>query len=227
MLYLLHGNRGEARDFTDEAHVRETADDLIRRGEIPPALIVMPDAGSSWYVDRRERMETAFLEDLLPEVERSLPALGSRRGRVIAGVSMGGYGALRFVLERPDLFAAAALLSPAIYVPVPPNFSPARRDGPFGAHGFDPADWRALNYPSLFDGYLRAGTPVPLYLFSGRDDELDIAGETRTLDALLTKSGQPHELHFLPGGHSWSVWRAALPDALRYVFRFASPPVAR
>ena len=88
---------------------------------MPPAVVVLPSATTSWYVDRKEPMETAFLKDLLPEVERRFRVINERMGRVIGGVSMGGYGALRFALKNPEMFASAALVSPAIYVPEPPD----------------------------------------------------------------------------------------------------------
>jgi S-formylglutathione hydrolase FrmB len=93
---------------------------------------VMPDAGTSWFVDAREKMESAVIDDLIPEVERTLRVLKSRDGRLIGGLSMGGYGALRFALKYPESFAAAALLSPAIYDPLPPPNSSARTVGVFG-----------------------------------------------------------------------------------------------
>jgi S-formylglutathione hydrolase FrmB len=152
VLYLLHGNGGTRDDWVQKGRIQRTADSLIARREIPPTIIVMPDAGVSWYVDRREKMETAIIRDLLSDVEQNLRALKSRDGRLIAGLSMGGYGALRFALKYPEMFAAAALLSPAIYDPLPPSNSSARTVGTFGEPGFDERVWKSLNYPALWQG---------------------------------------------------------------------------
>ena len=114
VLYLLHGNAQKASDWVTSGHIQETADKLIASGQMPAAIIVMPDAGTTWYVDRKEKMETAFFQDLIPQVEGSLRVLTIRDGRLVGGLSMGGFGALRFAFEYPEKFAAAALLSPAM-----------------------------------------------------------------------------------------------------------------
>jgi pimeloyl-ACP methyl ester carboxylesterase len=98
---------------------------------------------------------------------------------------MGGYGALRFVLKYPETFAAAGLLSPAIYDPEPPQASGARRVGVFGAPEFDPQVWQQLNYPALWDAFLAKKIAVPMYINSGDDDDYFIEAEATRLYTLL------------------------------------------
>jgi S-formylglutathione hydrolase FrmB len=224
VLYLLHGHGGDLYDWVNLGHIQQKADELIAHGDIPPALIVMPAAGSTWYVDRKEKMETAVIRDLVGDAERNFRALGVREGRLVAGLSMGGYGALRFVLKYPDMFAAAALLSPAIYDPEPPEASGARKAGVFGAPDFDPQVWKSLNYPALWDAFLAKKIAVPLYIDSGDDDSLFIEAEATRLYSLLRKNGQPAELRIVDGGHDWHVWESTIGDALRYIFRFSARP---
>jgi enterochelin esterase-like enzyme len=226
VLYLLHGNGGSGKVWVEEGKVQSLADSLIEKGDMPPAVIVMPDAGVSWYVDRKEKMETAMIRDLFPEVERSLRVLRSRDGRLIGGLSMGGYGSLRFVLKYPEMFAAAALLSPAIYDPLPPPNSGARKVGTFGSPDFDEQVWKSLNYPALWQGYLAKQRPVPMYINSGDDDEFMIEAEATKLYSLLRANGQPAELRIVDGGHSWAVWGSSLGDAMKYVFRYSAKPAA-
>ncbi|HDR9032464.1 TPA: esterase family protein, partial [Burkholderia vietnamiensis] len=147
VLYLLHGNAGNANDWITQGRLQVTADTLIERHEIPPVVIVMPQGGTDWYVDRKEKMQSAFLNDLLPEVEAHFAVSNQRAGRAIGGVSMGGFGALRFALLEPGLFCGAMLLSPAIYANEPPLNSAARYVGVFGDRQFDPRVWHELNYP--------------------------------------------------------------------------------
>lgn len=228
VLYLLHGNNGSRHDWVKFGKIQATADQLIAHGEIPPAIIVMPDAGVTWFVDRREKMETALIRDLIPDVESNFRALRSRDGRLIGGFSMGAYGSLRFALKYPELFAAAALLSPAIYDPVPPKNSGARRVGVFGAPDFDEQVWRSLNYPALWNAYLAKKMPVPLYINSGDDDEFMIEAEATQLYSLLRANRQPAELRIVNGGHAWAVWESTIGDAMKYIFRYADQPsVAR
>ena len=191
---------------------------------MPPAIIVMPDAGATWYVDRKEKMETAVIQDLVGDVQRNFRVIDARKGRLIAGLSMGGYGSLRFALKYPEMFAAAALLSPAIYDPEPPQSSGARRAGVFGAPEFDAQVWKQLNYPALWDAFLAKKIAVPMYINSGDDDDYFIEAEATRLYSLLRKNGQPAELRIVDGPHRWPVWESTIGDAMRYIFRYADRP---
>jgi enterochelin esterase-like enzyme len=224
VLYLLHGHGGKLSDWATLGHIQPTTDALIARGDIPPAIIVMPDAGSTWYVDRKEQMETAVMKDLIGDVQRTFRVIDARNGRLIAGLSMGGYGALRFVLKYPETFAAAGLLSPAIYDPEPPQSSGARRAGVFGAPEFDPQVWRQLNYPPLWDAFLAKKIAVPMYINSGDDDDYFIEAEATRLYTLLRKNGQPAELRIVDGPHRWPVWESTIADAMLYLFRYSARP---
>ena len=224
VLYLLHGNNGSRRDWVEKGKIQRTADALIASGEIPATIIVMPDAGATWFVDRREKMETAVVRDLIPEVEQEFRALRTRDGRLVGGLSMGGYGSLRFALKYPELFAAAALLSPAIYDPLPPKNSGARRAPPFATPDFDEQAWRDLNYPALWQAYLAKKTPVPMYINSGDDDEFMIEAEATRLYSLLRANRQPAELRIVDGAHTWAVWESTIGDALKYIFRYSARP---
>lgn len=226
VLYLLHGNGGSGHDWVDKGKVQAVADGLIASGDMPPAVIVMPDAGVTWFVDRKEKMETAVIRDLFPEVEKNLRVLRSRQGRLIGGLSMGGYGSLRFVLKHPEMFAAAALLSPAVYDPLPPPKSSARRVGVFGEPAFDEQVWKSLNYPSLWQSYLAKKIPVPMYINSGDDDEFMIEADATKLYSLLRANQQPAELRIVDGAHNWGVWGSTLGDAMKYVFRYSAKPAS-
>jgi enterochelin esterase-like enzyme len=225
VMYLLHGHNGTHNDWVVQGRIQPTVDELITSGQIPPAIIVMPDAGSTWYVDRKENMETAFLQDLMPDVEARFRTIGARNGRVIGGLSMGGYGSLRFALKYPEKFAAAALLSPAIYDPDPPESSGARRAGVFGAPEYDGEIWRQYNYPTLWDTYVAKKQPVPMYINSGDDDDFMIEADATKLYSLLRRNRQPAELRIVNGAHTWAVWESTIGDALKYVFRYASRPM--
>jgi len=231
VLYLLHGNGADRNEWTQKGRIRRTADALIEAGEIPPAIIVMPDAGATWYVDLKEQVESAFFLELIPVIEKNYRALGSRDARLVGGLSMGAYGALRYALKYPEKFHAAALLSPAVYNPEPPENSAARHARVFttlGGDGSFNADiWKAYNYPSLFDAFLRKGIKVPMYINSGDDDEFFIEGQAVQLYELLRRNRQPAELRIVNGRHEWAVWESTIGDALRYVFQGVRRPQAQ
>src|SRR4030095_4090445 len=71
VLSLLHGHNQDLYAWVNFGHIQPTADALIAHGEMPPAIIVMPDAGVSWFVDRKEKMETAVIQDLLGDVQHT------------------------------------------------------------------------------------------------------------------------------------------------------------
>ena len=228
VMYLLHGNDGARNDWPVKGNLLQTADQLIQTGQIPPAIIVMPDAGTTWYVDLKEKMETAFFNDLVPHVEGKYRTLKTRDGRVIGGLSMGGYGALRYVLKYPEKFQAAALLSPAIYNPEPPADSSARFVKVFAEPNADGAYsrtvWQSYNYPVLWEQFLAKKVSVPMYINSGDDDEFMIESEATQLYSLLRKNKQPAELRIVNGKHEWPVWESTVGDALKYVFRTVRRP---
>ncbi|HTH59292.1 MAG TPA: alpha/beta hydrolase family protein [Paraburkholderia sp.] len=218
VLYLLHGNNGNPVDWITQGQLQTTADTLIAQHEIPPVVIVIPQGGTDWYVDRKEKMETAFFHDLMPDVEAHFAVENRRGGRAIGGVSMGGFGALRYAMLHPDLFCDALLLSPAIYAGDPPPTSAARYVGVFGEHQFDPHVWRTLNYPALWNAYFAQPSRVPFFIASG-DDDLVIQAESSLLYTRLRRAGNPAALRIVDGGHVWPVWRQLLPDALKYTLR--------
>jgi len=221
VLYLLHGNGDDRGSWVRDGHIQQTADALIAAGDIPPCLIVMPDGGTSWYVDRKVRMESALIEDLIPDVEQHWRALARRDGRVVGGYSMGGYGAMRLALRYPERFAAAALLSPAIYDPLPPEHSAARKAGVFGAANFVPAIWKEYNYPALWNAYLARRLPVAMFIDSGDADPFGIEQEATRFYLRLRRDGQPAQLRIVHGAHDWSVWAGTIGDAMKYVFGHA------
>ncbi|MBS0339016.1 MAG: esterase family protein [Proteobacteria bacterium] len=231
VLYLLHGNGGDRNEWVQKGRIRRTADALIESGEIPPAIIVMPDAGTTWYVDLKEPIESAFFLELIPVIEKNYRALATRDARVIGGLSMGAYGALRYALKYPEKFQAAALLSPAVYNPEPPENSSARHVKVFALQGtdgaFSPQVWKAYNYPALWDAFLRTGLKVPMYINSGDDDEFFIEVQALQLYELLRKNRQPAELRIVNGRHEWAVWESTVGDALRYVFQGVRRPQAQ
>jgi enterochelin esterase-like enzyme len=223
VLYLLHGARDDERSWIDKGRILETADRLIAAGAIPPTLIVMPGCTASWWIDSaKQRAETMFWNELEPDVRARYRTIESRNGRLIAGLSAGGFGALRYALKHPDRFAAAAILSPAIYRKEPPVHSLARVLPPFlnEQGGFDVEAWGRLNYTALLPSYLKQDIRVPIYLVSGDRDELGIAAEAElAFSALRAHSPDDTQMRLVPGGHSWSVWADAIGDAMVFMYR--------
>lgn len=220
VIYLLHGASGDENDWTVKGGARETLDGLIKRGLIRPSVAVMPGNGTSWWVNGAvDKAETALMEELIPHVEARYKVAKDRAGRAIGGLSMGGYGSLNLALKHPERFCAAAIISPAIYDPVPPETSASRRTPQFVRNGqFDAELWKSLNYPAHLEAYKKAPQKVPMWIVSGDHDFLGIALMSAQLYWRLFQI-QPKqvELRVIDGDHEWMVFRDALPDGLRYV----------
>lgn len=226
VVYLLHGASGDEHDWTRKGGAVETLDGLIKRGLMRPSIAVMPSIGpQSWFADGAVyKMETALITELLPYVESRYRTGTARSERGIAGLSMGGFGALNLSLRHPQRFCAAGIISPAIYDPLPPDTSAARRAPQLMRDGkFDPELWKALNYPSHLEAYTKAAQKVPMWIVSGDHDALGIAQMSANLYWRILKI-QPKlaELRVIDGDHEWMVFRDALPDTLQYMDRMCA-----
>ncbi|MEU6714649.1 alpha/beta hydrolase-fold protein [Nonomuraea sp. NPDC046802] len=230
VLYLLHGRGDTMQAWT---RVKTVLDDMIRTRRIPPVIAVMPDAPWSergnWYVDSRHDggrpVETALTRDLVAHVDETYRTAPIRQARLVGGYSMGGAGALRFALAHQDLFSAAAVLSPAVYTPLPPSDSSARDYGAFGKgeERFSEEIYRALNYPALLPR-LDPDLPVRLFVAVGDDEYAnpDPADARHDLDfesaalynAARRSPALSAQLRVMDGGHDWSVWTPAFEQAM-------------
>lgn len=222
VLYLLHGSYGNEYDWVRNANLKKTVDKIINKGEIPPTIIIMPESKSWWVNGYNENAETAFIEDLIPHIDGNWRTIGAKEARLVSGLSAGGYGTVNFVLKYPELFAAGAALSPAVYVPEPPSHSSARTHPTFQKDGkFDPKKWEELNYTQYIDEYKEKGIKVPLYINSGDHDTFDIAYHAAVLyQKLREHQADLVEFRVVDGDHNWDVWRETFPEAMEYMYRF-------
>jgi len=228
VVYLLHGAQASAADWVDQGHVQEIADWLIKAHRLPPLLIVMPEGGTnSWYIDAPDggsgNVATAIEQDLPAYVERTWRARTDRRGRAIAGYSMGGYGALRFALMAPDRYAAAAAMSGAFWTQVTPETQFDERiqrifQGAFG-RPFDARRFVAAS-PMTLAGAMPHGAPVPaIYLTCGTSDRFHLDREQAVMAKRLAAMRIPVETALTPGDHDWETWSKALPAVLEFLAR--------
>jgi enterochelin esterase-like enzyme len=227
VLYLLHGANGDENEWLRRGDAKGTLDALIARRLIKPMVVVMPGHTASWWVDAAmEKGETALLKEVIPHAEGKYRIDAVRGNRLVAGNSAGGYGALNLAFKYPQMFAAAALLSPAIYETVPPSHSSGVRQPTFQRDGrFDPDLWKSLNYTAHIDAYKKSGVIVPLYINSGDHDTFGIALQAAILYEKL-RLFQPTavELRVVDGDHEWMVWRDTFAEALQFMNARISGP---
>lgn len=235
-LYLLHG-RGDT--MAAWQHVSSTLDALISEGRIPPMVVIMPDAPwnerGSWYTDSQYTgdaaggpglaVESGLVDDLVAHVDATYRTVPDRVARAVGGYSMGGAGALRLTLAHQDMFAAGIVLSPAVYVPLPPADSSTRDYGGYGVGDrlFDEGRFAELSYPAALSS-VDPSLPVHLFIAVG-DDEWpnpdpadaihDLTMEATTLyTAARRVPGVTAELRVLDGGHDWDVWDPAFAEGV-------------
>lgn len=227
VLYLLHGNLGTEDSWVRNGNIAETADTLIAAGKIPAQLIVVPADPRFWWADgAEEKALTAFVKELVPHVDQQYRTLTQREGRAIAGYSAGGFGTVNIALQYPQLFAAAAPLSPAVYIPVPPADSSATRQDTFVRDGeFDPELWQRNNWVSFIDAYRERGIVVPFYINTGDHDRFDIAYHA-TMFYMALREFQPDfaELRIFDGDHNFDAWGKTVGDAMQYMARYLAAP---
>lgn len=213
VIYLLHGLYGHFDNWTDKTKLAEYA-------KAYNIIIVTPEGGDNWYTDSsaaaNDKFESYIIRDLIPEIDRLFRTITERRGRAIAGLSMGGYGALKFGVKYPDLFAIAG------------SFSGALRAAEFneknaGAIGksidviYGNADSTTRKENDLFELY-RTLTPEKIkglpfiYLDCGTEDFL--FQSNRDFAALLVDKKIAHEYRQLPGAHTWDFWNKDVQEFL-------------
>jgi S-formylglutathione hydrolase FrmB len=202
VLYLLHGLSGAYDNWLSRTNLLEYTADL-------PLIVVMPDAGDSWYgnsvTDTTQKFQHYVAEDVANF--RTLPFA---QGRYIAGLSMGGYGAVMLATKYPNRYSLAASFSGAVGM-ARSSDSPSVNAafGPPNSPTRDSAD-----LPALLKRVDPRGLPY-YYLDCGTADRL-IQGN-RDVAAILSDRGLPYEYHEVRGVHDWEYWNRRVPIVLQLV----------
>ena len=219
VVYLLHGGGGGFRDWSNYSNVAEFAE----RG----LILVMPEGGSSYYTNSAERSQDRYedyiVNDLIFDVESKFTAAMGRANRAIAGISMGGFGAIKLALSHPDLFIFAGGISSAIDVPSRP-FS-IKRIGQYRQHASIFGPWgsqsRRNNDPFVL---ARSADPANTpYIFLSCGEQEGLLPTNRKFAALLAQRHFKYEFHTGPGGHDWNQWNRRLPEVFQSLLEHTHP----
>jgi len=215
VLYLLHGWGGGYESWL-------ASSSLARYAAEHRLILVTPEGGKGWYTDGAsgERYESYILRELIPEVDARFRTIAARRGRGVAGYSMGGYGALKFAFRHPETFAFAGSTSGALDAAAREDEESLVRT--FGAAG---SPTRAENdLPRLAREFPseRKGALPYLYLDCGLEDPW--FAHNRDLAAALAERQIAHEYRQLPGRHVWPYWDARVREILRVASDMLAAP---
>lgn len=227
VLYLLHGYSDNETGWTQFGQVKRIADDLIDGHEAAQMVIVMPDGGVTWYVngtDDGAQYEDFFVQELIPHIEKEYKVRKGRQFSSVAGLSMGGYGALMLSLRHPDLFSSAGILSAGVFTDKEIlDMEQAQWDRllglPFGKglSGQDrlEGNYRQYSPEKMIAEFKEKRGKVRFYIDCGDDDFLILGN--MNLHALMIQEEVPHEFRVRDGAHTWSYWRSGLRSILPFV----------
>lgn len=228
VVYLLHGYTDDNTGWLQFGEINRYADKAINDGVIPPMIIVMPNADSSFYInsyDGKEKYEDFFIKEFLPAIEKTYRIKAQKKYRGVAGLSMGGYGSLIYSLKYPDLFAAAAPLSAAVW---DDNAMVNTADntyeqiyGPLYGKGLKGKDrltnaWYANAILKLVETKTTDELKKVRYWIDCGDDDFLTVGNSLLHIALIEKR-VPHEFRMRDGAHNWTYWRTGIVDALQFI----------
>ena len=214
VIYLLHGLTGHYDNWTTKTLVAAYALEH-------DVILVTPEGDDGWYTDStakpNDKYESYIIKELIPEIDKKFRTISDRDHRAVAGLSMGGYGSIKFGLKYPEMFVvvgsfSGALGAASITEKTIPGAIGRSIDGIFGTAG---SETRKSN--DIFD-LVRQSTPEKikafpfLYLDCGTEDFL--FQNNRDFVDLLVQKKVPHEFRQLPGGHNWKYWNAQVEEFL-------------
>jgi S-formylglutathione hydrolase FrmB len=217
VLYLLHGGTGSFRDWLTKTPDKTL---LHRLADQYNLIIVTPDGGPTSYYfdspqDKTSQYETFIAKELVQRIDGAYRTIPGRQGRAIAGLSMGGHGAVYIATQHPDRYCAAGSMSGVMDINTATWKVPA-----------DFAQLRAQNFARLLGSPQESGHPYPDYTAVGRTDKIKESGlklildcgvddflidTNRELHRRLLYNQTPHDYIERPGAHTWEYWQNALP----------------
>ncbi len=214
VVYLLHGLTGHYSNWTDKTKLMQYSSDH-------QVIIVTPEGDNGWYTDSvstpNDKYESYIIKELIPEIDKIYRTIDGRDGRVIAGLSMGGYGSLKFGFKYPSLFTLIGSFSGALgatsWTEKNAGAIAKSMDLAFGSD--EASESRKAN--DIFR-LVREVTPdqqkaLPyIYLSCGTEDFL--IANNRDFLKLLNDKKIPHEYREHPGGHDWTFWDGQVREFL-------------
>jgi putative tributyrin esterase len=173
-------------------------------------------------VDLSARYEDFLVQDLVPEVDSHWRTLRSSHKRAIAGLSMGGYGALKFAIKYPDTFAVAASISGAFTGPA--DLDEKREDLRDDLRAaFGPAGSITRRENDLFQLLPKTNPQLLPYFYLDCGTADDFCETNRRFAALLCSHGARYEYHEVPGCHSWQYWDQRIANVLPLIDKMLRP----
>lgn len=220
VIYLLHGLTGHFDNWTDKTKITEYAAQY-------EYIIVTPEGGDGWYSDSvslpNDKYESYIVKELIPEIDKNFRTKKDRNSRIIAGLSMGGYGAIKFGLKYPEMFSLVGSFSGAFKAAewTDKNSGEWLSKSVMSVFGSAENPSRNANniYKIVREMPAEQIKSLPfIYLDCGTEDFL--IQSNREFSSLLFERKIPHEFRQLPGKHDWKYWDLQVQEFLRLSARF-------
>jgi S-formylglutathione hydrolase FrmB len=226
ILYMLHG-LGDDEQTLYKTGGWTLIEDLRKQGKIVDFLIVVPEGDRTFYInsaDGKVRYSDFFLQEFLPAIEKRYRVLPGREGRGINGISMGGYGALRFAFAHPELFSSVSAQSPALILETPKDLNAAAKSGspdgqtlaPVYGNPIDAEHWDVNSPFVLARKHADSLRSTRIYFNCGNSDDYGFEKGAAALDAELTKLRIVHQYRPYPGGHTFQFFLAHLAETIEF-----------
>jgi enterochelin esterase-like enzyme len=222
VLYLLHGSGDDQTGWVQFGEVLNITDKAIREGNATPMIIIMPDANTGrrgYFNDPKGdwNYEDFFFKELVPFVERKYRIKSDKRFRAVAGLSMGGGGSFVYALHHPEMFSSACPLSAATG---PLTVDDARKQllkiNPNAADSTVTAYYNRQSVVALVNNVPDDQKKAVRWYIDDGDDDFLYEGNC-LVHIAMRKKEIPHEFRIRDGGHTWTYWRASLPEVLAFV----------
>lgn len=212
VVYLLHGLTGHYDNWSSKTKIAEYASKYNY-------IIVMAEGDDGWYSDSvsipNDKYESYIIQELIPEVDKNFNSIANRQNRVIAGLSMGGYGSIKFGLKYPENFVLVGSFSGA-FIATTVIANPTNQWVSKSIMSvFGEADNQSRKDNDIFKIAKefpadRVKTLPFIYLDCGTEDFL--IQSNRDFMNLLYEKKIPHEFRQLPGKHDWNFWDSQVKE---------------
>lgn len=221
VLYLLHGAGGDEDAWSTMGRTRQILDNLIEKGLAVPMICVMPNGNPTQYAARTLMIDEkpmdpnnqgmgmlgnlypkSIVEDIVPYIEKNYRVDASPKSRAVAGLSMGGYHTITASLMYPGFFDYICPLSMGI--------------GMRFGNNQENQEEVMKSYEKQFVALKKAG--YKLYWVGCGESDF-VYESAKTLDKMLTDTGNKHTFYVTPGGHTWTNWRVYLNTFAPMLFK--------
>lgn len=231
IVIFLHGLFNDEKDWQDRG-IQAKLDELRSTGKVGEYIIAIPYGANSFYLNSKNGLlyEDAIVKDFIPFIDKTYRT--NPKNRMIAGISMGGYGALMIAFKHPEMFVGVAAHCAALFEELPK--APTSPKDSRGRYRYELATELYGKPPNL--EHFQQNNPLYLakanaqkikqlkiYFDIGQQDRYGFETANKLLDDILTKANIKHDFHFVEGEHGWSFLLSRTEPAFIFYWNALKP----